>query len=43
MKTRTTLQLSKALSKIQEEALERIKSFFKNKPYTRIVIDKNNI
>jgi len=33
---KTTKQLSKALGKIQEEAIERIKSFFKGKSYVRI-------
>jgi len=37
---RTTKKLTAALTKIEEEATERIKSFFKNKPYVRIVIDK---
>ncbi len=35
---RTTKQLSKALVAIQDEAIERIKSFFKGKPYIRIII-----
>ncbi len=35
---RTTKQLSKALEKIQNEAIERIKSFFNGKSYVRIVI-----
>jgi hypothetical protein len=35
---RTTKQLSKALTAIQEEAMERIKSFFKGKSYERIMI-----
>lgn len=36
---RTTKQLSKALVAIQEEAMERIKGYFKGKPYVRIIID----
>lgn len=36
---RTTKQLSKAYIAIQEEAIERIKSFFKDKPYVRIIIE----
>lgn len=36
---RTTIKLSLALVTIQEEATERIKSFFKNKPYVRIMIE----
>ncbi len=35
---RTTIQLSKALQKIQSDAEDRIKSFFVGKPYERIVI-----
>lgn len=36
---RTSNQLSKAYLALQEEAMEKIKSFFKGKPYMRIVFD----
>jgi hypothetical protein len=36
---RTTKTLSKAYTALQEEVMEKIKSFFKGKPYVRIVID----
>ncbi len=35
---RTTKRLSTALTKIQEDAMEKIKSYFKNKSYVRIHI-----
>ena len=35
---RTTKQLSAALTKIQEDSIERIKSFFNGKSYERILI-----
>lgn len=38
---RTTRSLSKAYTELQEEAMEKIKSFFNKKPYVRIVIDKH--
>lgn len=38
---RTTKSLSKAYLALQGEAIEKIKSFFKNKPYVRIIIDAN--
>lgn len=36
---RTTKQLSKALAVIQDEAMERIKGYFKGKSYVRIIIE----
>lgn len=36
---RTTKQLSKAYLALQAEAMEKIKSFFKGKPYVRIIIE----
>ena len=38
---RTTKTLSKAYTALQEECVEKIKSFFKGKSYTRIVIDRS--
>lgn len=36
---KTTKSLSKAYIALQEECMEKIKSFFKGKPYVRIVIE----
>jgi len=40
MKTRTTIELSKALQQIQDEAVKRIKSFFHRKKFDEIVFTK---
>ena len=37
---RTTKTLSKAYLSLQEECMEKIKSFFKGKPYVRIIIEE---